>query len=222
MNQTNRDERQNLLTEQRDILTELRDILTELRVVRADADITGLPLLGPGGVTDSLTAVRLMAEVERRFHVDIKNDLNLDCMETTDTLAAFIRRNTPTKSHVIGQHWIIDCSRCPAELLDSPEAVKDLIRAAAHASETRILHEAYHRYTPEGVTGFAIVSASHIAVHTWPERGYMGIDLFTCRAVDGEILEKAVKEWCAGAVCRRRVLERVSENDWKGLAPCEN
>jgi len=33
-----------------------------------------------------------------------------------------------------------------------------------------------------GVTGMAIVSESHLVIHTWPEYGYAAVDVFTCGA----------------------------------------
>jgi S-adenosylmethionine decarboxylase len=30
------------------------------------------------------------------------------------------------------------------------------------------------------VTGIAIVSESHLVIHTWPEHGYAAVDIFTC------------------------------------------
>jgi S-adenosylmethionine decarboxylase len=37
-------------------------------------------------------------------------------------------------------------------------------------------------FSPVGVTGMAIVSESHLVIHTWPEYGYAAVDVFTCGA----------------------------------------
>lgn len=34
---------------------------------------------------------------------------------------------------------------------------------------------------PEGVTGIVVLSTSHVAIHTWPHRGYANIDVYSCR-----------------------------------------
>lgn len=36
--------------------------------------------------------------------------------------------------------------------------------------------------TPPGVTGFVLLAESHIALHTYPEFGFAGVDVFTCGA----------------------------------------
>ena len=35
-----------------------------------------------------------------------------------------------------------------------------------------------------GVTGFVLIAESHISVHTFPDRGYINIDVFSCRDFD--------------------------------------
>ncbi|MCS7181198.1 MAG: adenosylmethionine decarboxylase, partial [bacterium] len=37
-----------------------------------------------------------------------------------------------------------------------------------------------HKFSPQGVSGFALISESHISIHTWPEKKYAGIDIYTC------------------------------------------
>ena len=35
-----------------------------------------------------------------------------------------------------------------------------------------------------GVTGFVIIAESHISIHTFPNRDYVNIDIFSCQAFD--------------------------------------
>jgi len=35
-----------------------------------------------------------------------------------------------------------------------------------------------------GVSGFVIIAESHISVHTFPDRGYVNIDIFSCKDFD--------------------------------------
>ena len=37
-----------------------------------------------------------------------------------------------------------------------------------------------HKFSPQGVSGVAILAESHISVHTWPEIGYGAFDVFMC------------------------------------------
>lgn len=184
----------------------IKEILRQLRVAGGTEGNKNIPLLGRGGVVDSLTAMRLITAIERRFNVDIMGDLNLDCMESTDSLTEYLLQQVHEIE--IGRHLIIDCDHCPLPLLDDPDAIRAIIRAVSDAVGTCVLKEEYHRFSPAGITGFAIVSASHIAVHTWPEHAYMGIDIFSCRDIRENAVLDALKPFCGDAGFRCRFLER--------------
>ena len=44
----------------------------------------------------------------------------------------------------------------------------------------------YYGQTPEdwGVSGFVIIAESHISIHTFPDKGYVNIDIFSCKEFD--------------------------------------
>ena len=44
----------------------------------------------------------------------------------------------------------------------------------------------YHGKVPEdwGLSGFVLIAESHISVHTFPERGYLSLDIFSCKEFD--------------------------------------
>lgn len=61
-----------------------------------------------------------------------------------------------------------------------------MTRAVA-AMRATLLSLNVHRFQPCGVAALALLSESHLAVHTWPEHSYVAIDAFTCGAdVDPE------------------------------------
>lgn len=80
----------------------------------------------------------------------------------------------------LGRHLLVDLYGCDHTRLDDPDYIAAELQAAATAAGTRVLGTAFHRFSPGGVTGVLIVQESHLAVHTWPERGYAALDLFTC------------------------------------------
>ena len=53
----------------------------------------------------------------------------------------------------------------------------------------------YHGKTPEdwGVSGFVIIAESHISVHTFPDRQYINIDIFSCKDFDEQSSLELVK-----------------------------
>jgi S-adenosylmethionine decarboxylase proenzyme len=51
---------------------------------------------------------------------------------------------------------------------------------AAKKSGATILSNFLHKFSPQGVSGVVIIAESHLAIHTWPENSYAGVDFFTC------------------------------------------
>ena len=72
----------------------------------------------------------------------------------------------------------------------------------------------YHGKTPEdwGVSGFVLIAESHISVHTFPDRAYVNIDIFSCKAFDGDASLRQVEETFALDRTRVQVLERGEEH----------
>ena len=44
----------------------------------------------------------------------------------------------------------------------------------------------YHGKVPEdwGVSGFVLIAESHISIHTFPDRAYLSMDIFSCKDFD--------------------------------------
>ena len=77
--------------------------------------------------------------------------------------------------HIIAEGQISDTSI----LDDAPFILQTIVDAAKHGGFT-VLRKEFHKFKPHGVTAFALLAESHISIHTWPEHGYAGIDIFTC------------------------------------------
>ena len=81
---------------------------------------------------------------------------------------------------VIMKHILFDLKGCSADLLDDAKHVRNSLFHASLISNSKILKIDYHEFTPQGVTGFALLAESHLSIHTWPEKGIAKCDIFTC------------------------------------------
>ena len=45
-----------------------------------------------------------------------------------------------------------------------------------------------------GISGFVLIAESHLSVHTFPERGLLWADIFSCKSFDADRLVDAVRE----------------------------
>lgn len=86
-----------------------------------------------------------------------------------------------------GLEWILDVRDCVPEKL-AGEAGENCLRAFFEDLIQRLdLHPVapatWHRFPgPGGVTGLVALSESHLACHSYPEAGYLSVNLYTCRA----------------------------------------
>ncbi len=80
----------------------------------------------------------------------------------------------------IGRHIILEMWGC--QNLDSVETAEEALRDMVEALDVNLLDLRVYPFSPVGVTGIAIVSESHLVIHTWPEHGYAAVDIFTCGA----------------------------------------
>jgi len=78
----------------------------------------------------------------------------------------------------VGRHLILELWGC--RNINSTEIVERVLREVVDACSMTLLDMKVYPFTPVGVTGVAIVSESHIMIHTWPEYGYAAVDVFTC------------------------------------------
>ncbi len=84
----------------------------------------------------------------------------------------------------IGRHLIAEFYGCDAAITGDIEAIRQHLNAAAEIVEATVVGEAYHRFEPDGVTGVVLIAESHLSIHTWPSRGYVAVDIFTCGGLD--------------------------------------
>lgn len=83
--------------------------------------------------------------------------------------------------HEPGFHVIIDVFfRDFPDDLHNLNIIKEKMKNVARLAQLNVIKNDFHVFDKYGLTGFYILSESHLAFHTWPEHKYIAIDLFTC------------------------------------------
>jgi S-adenosylmethionine decarboxylase len=84
----------------------------------------------------------------------------------------------------IGQEWIVDASGCDPAALKSPRVLAGLFEEIIVALQLSIIGSPQWHVFPEpgGITGLALLSESHLAIHTFPEHAYAALSIYSCRA----------------------------------------
>lgn len=91
------------------------------------------------------------------------------------------------KNDMQGLHLTADLYDCAADAvwLTDAERLAERCRGLTRASGLTLVDEKWHRF-PDwngqsgGVTGMILLAESHLAVHTWPERRGVTLDVYVC------------------------------------------
>jgi len=94
-----------------------------------------------------------------------------------------------------GRHLLLEMWDCNREILEDSEKITQIICDAAGDAGATVVKSIHHEFNPPGITAVAILSESHISVHTWPIEGYVAVDIFTCGTVaDPQLAIKGLLE----------------------------
>jgi len=93
-------------------------------------------------------------------------------------------------------HLIIDGYGSNPDLLQNEKFIYQLLdKYPAEIGMTKIAPPQVLRYVgakPEewGISGFVLIAESHISIHTFVERCYVNIDVFSCKSFDSSQVTK--------------------------------
>ncbi len=101
-----------------------------------------------------------------------------------------------------GEHLMIDGYGGNAEKLNSKELVLQSLEELPEKVEMKKLAkpevywaEPNHIKDPGGWSGFVVIAESHISIHTFPAKGFVSIDVYTCRnGMDTEFIKNYFKQ----------------------------
>lgn len=77
-----------------------------------------------------------------------------------------------------GTHLIVDLWK--ASHLNDKVLIEKTLRECVDVSGATLLHFHIHQFEPNGLSGVAVLAESHISFHSWPDTGYMALDIFMC------------------------------------------
>ena len=89
-----------------------------------------------------------------------------------------------------GPHITIDLKGCPKEILANYDFHFDFLKGIPEMIGMTPITQPYvfpySGLVPEdkGITGILIIAESHISVHSFEEKGYCFIDIFSCKPFD--------------------------------------
>ena len=80
----------------------------------------------------------------------------------------------------MGQHLLLEVYNVPFDKLNDSEKIEKTMVRAVETEGLTVLNTFTHQFEPYGVTSLISLAESHLSCHTWPEKGCVAIDIFTC------------------------------------------
>ena len=101
-----------------------------------------------------------------------------------------------------GLHLMLDGYRGSQGALGDLDAVSDFLHTAVEICGMNIMHgpiikeaKGVSERDKGGWSGFVLVQESHISIHTFPKRGFVSIDCYTCK---GSLPSKVIARLAEG------------------------
>jgi len=81
-----------------------------------------------------------------------------------------------------GKHLVCDIKDIQNKnALGNKEMLIHLLDSICVKYNFTILGKLEHEFEPEGISLVYLLSESHLTIHTFPEKSYIALDLYTCR-----------------------------------------
>lgn len=80
----------------------------------------------------------------------------------------------------MGDHFLLNLYGCDVEKLNNEKFLVEMFEQAVIEGKMTLLNLITHKFEPQGITAVALLSESHISVHTWPEDASCAVDVYTC------------------------------------------
>lgn len=101
---------------------------------------------------------------------------------------------------MFGPHLVLEAYGCPRESLADLNLISQTLeKYPEQLNMTKIMPPyvfTYHGNVPEdwGVSGVVLIAESHISIHSFPDKQFVTLDIFSCRDFD---VEQAIAYFCS-------------------------
>ena len=122
-----------------------------------------------------------------------------------------------------GLHIVADLYNCPpGDFLISAKALRSLCADACKTAGLSVLGEHFYQFDgfnavqEGGATGAVVLAESHLAIHTWPERNEVSLDVYVCNVTaDNSLKAEKLHQLLIEAL---KPADIVVERIWRGKA----
>lgn len=123
------------------------------------------------------------------------------CYDINTAMSKVVKKPDTVK---FGEHMIFDAYNCKFERLMDMQLCYDVLENLVKLAAMRKITEPYlikaegnetlGGKDPGGFSGFVIIQESHVSIHTFARRGFVTIDLYSCKSFKSEGIVEYLKK----------------------------
>ena len=116
-----------------------------------------------------------------------------------------------------GPHLMLDGYWCDKKKLQDLNLIYRILdELPTRIGMTKIMPPYVFKYSglkPEdwGLSGFVLIAESHISIHTFPEKSFVSVDIFSCKGFDADFAGTYLKDTFEMSKVESRLLDRGTE-----------
>src|SRR3989442_14172196 len=116
-----------------------------------------------------------------------------------------------------GPHLMLDGYGCDKKKLQDLNLIYRILdQLPDRIGMTKIMPPYVFKYSgvkPEdwGLSGFVLIAESHVSIHTFPEKNFVSVDIFSCKAFDADLASAYLKLAFGITKFETNVLDRGTE-----------
>lgn len=109
-----------------------------------------------------------------------------------------------------GSHMICDIKEIQNQtILNSVEELKGLLDHICQKYDYQVLQKTEHVFNPQGCTILYLLSESHISIHTFPEKNYIALDIYTCRDYSDDTIYQEIYDFLVETLDAKREKPKI-------------
>ena len=107
----------------------------------------------------------------------------------------------------VGEHVTLDIIGTKKEY--EPSFFEGLVYKIADKAKVTVLNIAKYKFEPQGFTLVALIAESHISFHTYPEKGIISFDFYTCGIISPSVALDIIKK----EIDHKRIIKKEISRD---------
>ncbi len=91
----------------------------------------------------------------------------------------------------MARHLILELWGCNEKAIDSENTIKDVLKRCIDTFNDILIDIKIHKFNPQGLSAVAMLNGSFMSIHSWPEVGYVAVDIYTT-SKDADLNKSAI------------------------------